>query len=199
MAQARWQAPCELRLSRAAAQWLTGGRCPNCPKSKPSAAASRPMSRARASRRSRSTARICATPFPRGFAKALEGQTIERIGRRGKVSPVPARRTARPGSRHLGMTGSFRFRGHHVRGAVALLRAGDRRKARPRRRSRSTHPKHGKLTHDLLPTPAASASWTCSTSDEASAVARAASAPSRWATSSTPSRWPPRFRARRRR
>ena len=50
------------------------------------------------------------TPFPRGFAKALEGQTIERIDRRAKYLLFRLS-SGKTWIAHLGMTGSFRFRG----------------------------------------------------------------------------------------
>ena len=58
--------------------------CPNFPKSKPSAAASRPVSKARASTRSRLNRKDLRFPFPTGFVKTLEGQTITSVGRRAK-------------------------------------------------------------------------------------------------------------------
>jgi formamidopyrimidine-DNA glycosylase len=50
------------------------------------------------------------TPFPRGFAKALEGQTIERMDRRAKYLLFRLG-NGKTWIAHLGMTGSFRFRG----------------------------------------------------------------------------------------
>ena len=50
------------------------------------------------------------TPFPRGFAKALEGKTIERIDRRAKYLLFRLS-SGKTWIAHLGMTGSFRFKG----------------------------------------------------------------------------------------
>lgn len=50
------------------------------------------------------------TPFPRGFARALEGRTIERVERRAKYLLFRLS-DGRTWLSHLGMTGSFRFRG----------------------------------------------------------------------------------------
>lgn len=50
------------------------------------------------------------TPFPRGFAKALEGQTIERVDRRAKYLLFRLS-GGKTWVAHLGMTGSFRFAG----------------------------------------------------------------------------------------
>lgn len=50
------------------------------------------------------------TPFPRGFAKALEGKTIDRIERRAKYLLFRLS-NGKTWIAHLGMTGSFRFRG----------------------------------------------------------------------------------------
>jgi formamidopyrimidine-DNA glycosylase len=50
------------------------------------------------------------TPFPRGFAKALEGQTIERVERRAKYLLFRLS-GGKTWLAHLGMTGSFRFEG----------------------------------------------------------------------------------------
>ena len=50
------------------------------------------------------------TPFPRGFAKALEGKTIERVERRAKYLLFRLS-SGKTWIAHLGMTGSFRFKG----------------------------------------------------------------------------------------
>jgi formamidopyrimidine-DNA glycosylase len=47
-------------------------------------------------------------PFPRGFAKALEGQTITSVGRRAKYLLFRLS-NGKTWLGHLGMTGAYRF------------------------------------------------------------------------------------------
>ena len=69
------------RLSAAA----TLGRCPSCPRSRPSAATSRPTSRAACWRRWRCSTRAGARPLAgEEVAAACEGRRVEALGRRGK-------------------------------------------------------------------------------------------------------------------
>ena len=93
---------------------------PELPKSKPSAAASRPISRARASTRSPSTARTCAFPSRAAFVKALEGQTITAVGRRAKYLLFHLS-LGKIWLGHLGMTGAFRFAEGTLQGAARAI------------------------------------------------------------------------------
>ena len=80
--------------------------CPNCPKSRPCAAASsRPWS-ARASRPSSSAGRTCAFRFPERFAERLQGQIVTALGRRAKYLLADLS-SGEVLVMHLGMTGRF--------------------------------------------------------------------------------------------
>ena len=108
------------------------GRCPNCPKSKPSAAASSPPWWARASWRSSSAARTCASRSRSASPSACSGETVTALGRRAKYLLADLS-SGEVLVMHLGMSGRF-----------LVGRDG----TAPRCRARSTTEHGGESAHD---------------------------------------------------
>ncbi len=129
--------------------------------------------------RSPSTARICAFPFPRGFAKALEGQTITSASAAAPNISSSASRAARHWLGHLGMTGAFRFAEGKFKEPSRYYEPGEDIEARSRRAWHSPTPRRAS-SPSSTPTPAASASWICSTRTRTHPISTG-SVPSPWA------------------
>jgi formamidopyrimidine-DNA glycosylase len=83
-------------------------------------------------------------PFPKGFAKALEGQTIESVGRRAKYLLFRLS-SGKTWLGHLGMTGAFRFAEGKVKEPSRYYEPGENI-THDHVVMRLTHPKKGPLT-----------------------------------------------------
>ena len=83
-------------------------------------------------------------PFPAGFAKALEGQTVTSVGRRAKYLLFRLTR-GKTWLSHLGMTGAFRFADFRFKEPSRYYEPGEDIK-HDHVVMHLTHPTHGKLT-----------------------------------------------------
>jgi formamidopyrimidine-DNA glycosylase len=83
-------------------------------------------------------------PFPRGMAKALEGATIESVGRRAKYLLFRLS-TGKTLLSHLGMTGSYRFAGRTFKEPSRYFEP-DQDEKHDHLKLALTHPEHGALT-----------------------------------------------------
>lgn len=83
-------------------------------------------------------------PFPKGMAKALEGKTIEGVGRRAKylLFRLSSGQTLLS---HLGMTGSYRFEGFKFKEPSRYFEP-DQDEKHDHLRLALTHPEHGAMT-----------------------------------------------------
>jgi formamidopyrimidine-DNA glycosylase len=83
-------------------------------------------------------------PFPKGMAKALEGKTIEGVGRRAKylLFRLSSGQTLLS---HLGMTGSYRFEGFKFKEPSRYFEP-DQDEKHDHLRLALTHPRHGAMT-----------------------------------------------------
>lgn len=83
-------------------------------------------------------------PFPKGLAKALEGKTIDSIGRRAKylLFRLDSGMTLLS---HLGMTGSYRFEGRKYKEPSRYYEP-DQDQKHDHMRIEVIHPEHGQLT-----------------------------------------------------
>ena len=83
-------------------------------------------------------------PFPKGFIRALEGQTITRVGRRAKYLLFHLS-SGKLWLGHLGMTGAYRFADFKFKEPSRYYEPGEDIK-HDHVVMQLTHPKHGKLT-----------------------------------------------------
>src|ERR1700712_823920 len=83
-------------------------------------------------------------PFPKGFVKALEGQTITSVGRRAKYLLFHLS-SGKIWLGHLGMTGAYRFRDFKFKEPSRYYEPGEDIK-HDHVVMHLTHPRHGKLT-----------------------------------------------------
>ena len=131
----RARASRRLKVWRRAAPRRKLARCPSCPKSRPRAAASAARRRPHDRRASRCASRGCAGPSRETLPRALAGQRIDSLERRGKYLLFGT--DAGTLLVHLGMSGSLRYL---PRAARARPARSHRRALRGRRRAALQRP-----------------------------------------------------------